>query len=44
MGFQIVFTLDLTLIPDFGQTAFDEVRLNLGPFEQTFDENRSFFY
>ncbi len=37
------FTLDATLIPDFGQAAFDEVRLNLGPFEQTFRENRQFF-
>ena len=37
------FTLDATLIPDFGQAAFDEVELNLGPFEQTFDENRPFF-
>ncbi len=37
------FTLDVTLIPDFGQTAFDNVTLNLGPFEQTFDENRAFF-
>jgi len=37
------FTIDATLIPDFGQTAFDEVELNLGPFEQTFDENRPFF-
>jgi len=37
------FTIDVTLIPDFGQTAFDNVRLNLGPFEQTFDENRAFF-
>ncbi|WP_435263652.1 DUF5916 domain-containing protein [Tenacibaculum sp. nBUS_03] len=25
------FTLDATLIPDFGQTAFDNVSLNLGP-------------
>lgn len=37
------FTLDATLIPDFGQTAFDEVTLNLGPFEQTFGEQRPFF-
>jgi hypothetical protein len=37
------FTLDATLIPDFGQTAFDNVELNLGPFEQTFGENRQFF-
>ena len=37
------FTLDMTLIPDFGQTAFDKVTLNLGPFEQRFDEQRQFF-
>ncbi len=37
------FTLDATLIPDFGQAAFDNVTLNLGPFEQTFGENRAFF-
>ena len=42
-GISDSFTLDLTLVPDFGQTAFDEVRLNLGPFEQTFGENRAFF-
>lgn len=42
-GLSDSFTLDATLIPDFGQTAFDEVTLNLGPFEQTFDENRPFF-
>ncbi|NER13810.1 hydrolase [Leptobacterium flavescens] len=37
------FTLDATLIPDFGQAAFDNVELNLGPFEQIFSENRQFF-
>ena len=37
------FTLDATLIPDFSQAAFDNVRLNLGPFEQTFGEQRQFF-
>lgn len=42
-GLSDSFTLDATLIPDFGQTAFDEVTLNLGPFEQIFDENRPFF-
>ena len=26
------FTLDATLIPDFGQVAFDEKELNLSPF------------
>ncbi|MFD0975633.1 DUF5916 domain-containing protein [Salinimicrobium gaetbulicola] len=42
-GINDAFTLDATLIPDFGQTAYDEVKLNLGPFEQTFGENRAFF-
>ena len=37
------FTLDATLIPDFSQAAFDNVTLNLGPFEQTFGEQRQFF-
>jgi hypothetical protein len=37
------FTLDLTLIPDFSQAAFDNVQLNLGPFEQQFSEQRQFF-
>ncbi len=42
-GINEAFTLDATLIPDFGQVAFDQVELNLGPFEQLFGENRSFF-
>jgi hypothetical protein len=42
-GINDAFTLDATLIPDFGQVAFDQVVLNLGPFEQTFGENRAFF-
>jgi len=42
-GLSDSFTLDAQLIPDFGQVAFDNVRLNLGPFEQTFSENRPFF-
>ena len=37
------FTLDLTLIPDFSQVGFDRIVLNLGPFEQTFAEQRQFF-
>lgn len=37
------FTLDAILVPDFGQAAFDNVVLNLGPFEQQFNENRPFF-
>ena len=42
-GLSDSFTLDATLIPDFGQTNIDKVSLNLGPFEQTFGENRQFF-
>ncbi|WP_445750056.1 DUF5916 domain-containing protein [Polaribacter sp.] len=37
------FTLDATLIPDFSQVGFDDVVLNLGPFEQQFTEQRQFF-
>jgi len=37
------FTLDVTLIPDFSQVGFDNVQLNLGPFEQQFSEQRQFF-
>ena len=42
-GINSSFTLDASLIPDFGQVAFDNVELNLGPFEQEFSENRAFF-
>ena len=42
-GINDSFTLDATLVPDFGQTKFDDVVLNLGPFEQVFSENRAFF-
>ncbi len=37
------FTLDATLIPDFSQAGFDNLVLNLGPFEQAFSEQRQFF-
>jgi len=37
------FTLDATLVPDFSQAGFDNLVLNLGPFEQTFSEQRQFF-
>ncbi|GAB3710827.1 hypothetical protein GCM10028861_04060 [Flavobacterium koreense] len=42
-GINDAFTLDAILVPDFGQAAFDKVVLNLGPFEQQFNENRPFF-
>jgi hypothetical protein len=37
------FTLNATLIPDFSQAGFDDITLNLGPFEQVFTEQRQFF-
>lgn len=42
-GINDSFTLDAILVPDFGQTVYDNVELNLGPFEQQFNENRPFF-
>jgi len=42
-GINDAFTLDAILVPDFGQAAFDNVELNLSPFEQQFNENRPFF-
>jgi len=42
-GINESFTLDAVLIPDFGQTAFDDQVLNLGPFEQQYSEKRAFF-
>ncbi|MFH6989006.1 DUF5916 domain-containing protein [Flavobacterium collinsii] len=42
-GINDAFTLDAILIPDFGQTKYDDQILNLGPFEQQFNENRAFF-
>lgn len=37
------FTLDMTLIPDFGQVISDNIVNNLSPFEVQFQENRPFF-
>ncbi len=37
------FTLDATLIPDFGQVVSDNVVNNLTPYEIKFQENRPFF-
>lgn len=36
-------TLDMTLIPDFGQVQSDKQVLNLTPFEVKYSENRPFF-
>ncbi len=42
-GINQAMTLDMTLIPDFGQVVTDNRILNLSPFEQRFTENRQFF-
>ena len=42
-GINDAFTLDLTLIPDFGQVQSDNKVLNLTPFEVKYNENRPFF-
>lgn len=43
LGLSQAFTLDATLIPDFGQVQSDNQVLNLTPFEVKFNEYRSFF-
>ena len=42
-GISQALTLDMTLIPDFGQAKSDPTVLNLTPFETKYNENRSFF-
>ncbi len=42
-GINESFTLDMTLIPDFGQVASDAMVLNLSPFEVKYEEKRQFF-
>lgn len=43
LGLNDAFTLDATLIPDFGQVISDQQILNLTPFEVQFQDNRQFF-
>lgn len=42
-GLNESFTIDATLIPDFGQVVSDNVVNNLTPYEVRFTENRPFF-
>ncbi len=42
-GVNDAFTLDMTLVPDFGQVISDRQVLNLSPFEIFFEDNRQFF-
>lgn len=43
LGLSKSFTLDLTLIPDFGHVDSDELIHSLSPFEVYYDEKRPFF-
>ena len=42
-GISESFTLDMVLIPDFGQVESDDEQLNLSPFELFYEEKRPFF-
>ncbi len=42
-GISESFTLDMMLIPDFGQIQSDDQELNLSPYELYYDEKRQFF-
>jgi hypothetical protein len=42
-GINESFTLDMMLIPDFGQIQSDDQQLNLSPYELYFSEKRQFF-
>jgi len=42
-GINESFTIDMTLIPDFGQVQSDDKILNLSPFEIYYTEKRQFF-
>ena len=42
-GLNESFTLDMTLVPDFGQTIYDNKVLNLSPIEVRYDDRRYFF-
>ncbi len=43
LGLNESFTLDMTLIPDFGQVESDELVYSLTPFEVYYEEKRPFF-
>ncbi len=43
LGLSESFTLDMTLIPDFGQVQSDDKIVNLSPFEVYYQERRPFF-
>lgn len=42
-GINESFTLDMMLVPDFGQVQSDDHKLNLSPYEMYYNEKRQFF-
>ena len=42
-GINDAFTLDMMLVPDFGQIQSDDKKLNLSPYELYYSEKRQFF-
>lgn len=42
-GINESFTLDMMLVPDFGQVRNDQLRYTLEPYEIRYDDNRQFF-
>lgn len=42
-GINESFTLDMMLVPDFGQVQSDDLKLNLSPYEMYYNEKRQFF-
>lgn len=42
-GINQAFTLDIALFPDFGQVPYDDIILNVSPFEFKYPEQRHFF-
>lgn len=42
-GINESYTVDVILVPDFGQVQSDDQELNLSPYELKFDEKRQFF-
>ncbi|MCB0824014.1 MAG: carbohydrate binding family 9 domain-containing protein [Bacteroidales bacterium] len=42
-GISQAFTLDMELVPDFGQVQSDDIVLNLSPYEIRYEDQRQFF-
>lgn len=42
-GINQAFTLDASILPDFGQSPYDDIVLNVSPYETYYPERRQFF-